>query len=99
MSVGRKDLASFQTPVFLSRYLLGWTVRVRKNLGPASVWTSLSQTATPTPPWQGPHFFSGWRGALAERFALAAMGEFPFGIGDGYDRAQTVLAGWAREGQ
>ena len=74
MSVGRSDLASFQTPVFLSLYLLGWMVRVRKNLGPASVWTSLSQTATPTPPWNGPHFFSGWRGAVVARFGLVAIG-------------------------
>lgn len=74
MSEGRTDLASFQMPVFLSRYLLGWSVIERKNLGPVLVWTSLSQTATATPPWNGPHFFSGWRGALVVRFGFVAVG-------------------------
>src|SRR5437016_4408891 len=42
----------------------------RISFGPASVWTSLRQTATPMPPWNGPIFISG---GFAGRRVFVAM--------------------------
>src|SRR5690349_10150093 len=74
MSVTRKDDESSQSPVFFERYRRGAIWMLRKYFGPESVWTSLSHTAMPTPPWKGPYFFSGWRGAAACRFVFVDMG-------------------------
>ena len=45
MSLGRYDGASFHSPDWASRYRPGDTVMLRIDLGPPSVWTSLTQTA------------------------------------------------------
>src|SRR5207248_282679 len=45
----------------------------RKYFLPCSVSASLSQTATPTPPANGPHFFSGRRGVDGAFFVFVDM--------------------------
>src|SRR5260370_39111439 len=61
---------SRHSSVLRSRKRRGAKVTLRAYRVPFSGWNSFNQTATPLPPAKGPHFLSGRRGSLFERFAL-----------------------------